>query len=126
MCQFTDRFYSAVHTLSGDGAVKRRLLSAYKDNLETLPDGDVPAHIREKFQRLRQAMSSAKPIGKECSVVASVRKMSAVDATSFAADIVAMFSELVRAKSTGERVRVSAPVERPDGPQDLPSHIALN
>ena len=126
MCQFTDRFYSAVHTLAGDGAVKQRLLAAYKDNLESLPDGDVPDHIRERFVRLRGAMCSAKPIGKECPVVASVRKMSAIDATNFAADIVAMFSELVRAKSTGERVRVSTQVERKDSQQDLPSHIALN
>mgnify|MGYP001828802538 FL=1 len=33
MCQFTDRFYSAVRTLAGDGAVKQRLLTAYKDHL---------------------------------------------------------------------------------------------
>ena len=126
MCQFTDRFYSAVHTLAGDGAVKQRLLSAYKDNLETLPEKDVPDHIRECFQRLRQAMTAAQPIGKECSVVASVRKMSATDATSFAADIVAMFSELVRVKATGERVRVAAPVEQREGTSASPSHIALN
>lgn len=126
MCQFTDRFYSAVRTLAGDGAVKQRLLSAYKDNLETLPDGQVPQSIRKQFQRLRQTMCTATPISSECSVVASVRKMSATDAAACAADIVAMFSELVRAKSTGERISVSASGERTDSPQDLPSHIALN
>ncbi len=126
MCQFTDRFYSAVRTLAGDGAVKQRLLSAYKDNLEALPDGEVPQSIRKQFQRLRQSMCVATPISSECAVVASVRKMSATDAAACAADIVAMFSELVRAKSTGERVSVAKAVERQDGPPAVPPQVALN
>lgn len=126
MCQFTDRFYSAVRTLAGDGAVKQRLLSAYKDNLETLPDGQVPQSIRKQFQRLRQTMCTATPISSECSVVASVRKMSATDAADCAANIVAMFSELVRAKSTGERVSVVTAVERQDSPPAVPPQVALN
>lgn len=127
MCQFTDRFYCAVRTLAGDGTVKQRLLAAYKDNLESLPDDDVPDSIRESFQRLRLAMSTARPIGNECSVVATVRKMSATDAASCSADIVAMFSELVRAKSTGERISVTKTAERSEpATAALPSNISLN
>ena len=36
MCQFTDRFYSAVRTLAGNGRVKKRLLSAWLENLTSL------------------------------------------------------------------------------------------
>ena len=126
MCQFTDRFYSAVRTLAGDGAVKQRLIAAYKDNLESLPDADVPDSIRERFSRLRATLSEAESFGNECAVFASVRKMSAADATALATDIVAMFSELVRARSTGERVTVSPSADRHDKPSSVPPHVALN
>lgn len=125
MCQFTDRFYSAVRTLAGDGAVKPRLLSAYRDHLQSLPDNDVPESIRASFESLRLAMKAAQPIGSECEVVASVRKMSAGDAAGLAAGIVAMFSELVRAKSTGERVSVTKTPERLK-PAAVPSNVSLN
>ena len=46
MCQFTDRFYSAVRTLAGDGPVKLRLLNAWADNLAALADdGEIPETI---------------------------------------------------------------------------------
>ena len=37
MCQISDRFFSAVRTLSGDGPIKQRLVSAYQEHLEDLP-----------------------------------------------------------------------------------------
>jgi hypothetical protein len=126
MCQFTDQFYFAVRTLAGDGAVKQRLISAYKDNLEALPGDDIPQSIRGKFERLREAMHAAQPIGKECAVVATVRKMSIAEASSFATDIVAMFSELVRAKSTGERISIAKSVEPKKPEPSVPSHRSLN
>ena len=126
MCQFTDRFYSAVRTLAGDGAVKQRLLTAYKDHLELLPASDAPESIRERFDRLRLTMSQSKPIGKECAVVATVRKMSAADAAALATDFVAMFSELVRARSTGERVSASRTARHQDAHSARPANIALN
>ncbi|HHQ14120.1 MAG TPA: hypothetical protein ENK16_03750 [Chromatiales bacterium] len=104
MCQFTDNFYSAVRRLAGDGSVKQRLISAYSENLEMLPDKDIPASIRSRLELLRQAMHSVKPLGKESPAAASVRKMSTAEASRHALAIVAMFSELVRVKSTGERL----------------------
>ncbi len=104
MCQFTDHFYSAVRRLAGDGTVKERLLAAYTENLEMLPDTDVPASIRPRLETLRQAMHAVKPLRGESPAAASVRKMSPADASRHAGSIVAMFSELVRVKSTGERL----------------------
>ena len=104
MCQFTDHFYAAVRRLAGDGTVKERLLSAYTENLELLPEQDIPDSIRERFDTLRSAMHSAKPINGETPAVASIRKMAVGDATRHAKTIVAMFSELVRVKATGERL----------------------
>jgi hypothetical protein len=127
MCQFTDRFYSAVRTLAGDGPVKQRLLTAYKDNLEALPADGVPDSIRHHLDALRQAMTAAKPVGQECAIVATVRKMSPAQASGLAVDIVAMFSELVRARSTGERIGIAKPREKTDAVVPaVPSHLALN
>ena len=74
-----------------------------------LPDQDIPDSIRERFDNLRGAMHSAKPINGETPALASIRKMALADAARHAKTIVAMFSELVRAKATGERVSVVKP-----------------
>jgi hypothetical protein len=119
MCQFTDCFYSAVRTLAGDGPVKQRLLSAYSDNLECLSEAEIPEPIREGFERLQSAMSTAKPLAKEAPAAAAIRKMSAKEA-------VALFSELVRAKSTGEALSYVSRAEGKDAESSVPTNLALN
>jgi hypothetical protein len=117
MCQISDRFFSAVRTLSGDGVVKQRLISAYQEYLEDLPDEQVPDSIRQKFESLRQAITAVGPANGESTVHASVRKMSPVDAQRYATSILLMLSELVRVKGSGERlsfVKVSRPVVETD------------
>ncbi len=75
---------------------------------------------------LKRQMHAAEPNGHESAVVASVRKMSADDAAGCARQIVAMFSELVRVKSTGERLglRPSKASERAAG--DGPGAATIN
>lgn len=128
MCQFSDKFYSAVRTLSGDGSIKDRLATAYGDNLEVISDDDIPDIIRPRFDLLKRQMHTAKPNGRETIVVASVRKMSSDDAAGCASLIVAMFSELVRVKSTGERLTLqrNAPSERANGNGDGRDPATLN
>ncbi|MFQ5634971.1 MAG: hypothetical protein ACE5G3_06540 [Gammaproteobacteria bacterium] len=106
MCQFSDKFYAAVRALAADGSIKTRLAGAYADNLDPISDDEIPDIIRPRFELLRRQMRAAKPIGRESPIVASVRKMSAAEASRCASLIVAMFSELVLVKSTGERLRL--------------------
>ncbi len=113
MCQISDRFFSAIRTLSGDGPIKQRLVGAYKEYLEDLREEQVPESIRQKFESLRQAMTTVGPANGESAVHASVRKMSPVDAQRYATSILLMLSELVRVKGSGERVaffKASRPV----------------
>jgi hypothetical protein len=128
MCQLSDKFYAAVRTLAGDGPIKVRLMSAYCENLESLSEDDIPESIRQRFELLRRAMHFVKPNFSESVVFASVRKMSAADATRHAAHIVAMFSELVRVKSTGERIRLLAAADKNNtaGRLTSPPHSILN
>jgi hypothetical protein len=126
MCQISDRFFSAVRALSGDGPIKQRLVSAYREHLEDLRDEQVPESIRQKFESLRQALTAVDPANGESSVHASVRKMSPVDAQRYATSILLMLSELVRVKSSGERLsftKATRPVVA-DDPQ-IPGVIQL-
>ncbi len=113
MCQISDRFFSAVRTLSGDGPIKHRLASAYKEHLEDLHEDQVPDSVRSKFESLRQAMTAVGPANGETAVQASVRKMSPVDAQRYATSILLMLSELVRVKNSGERLAFVKPNRSP-------------
>jgi len=126
MCQISDRFLSAVRVLSGDGPIKQRLLSAYREHLEDLNEDDLPDSIRQKFGSLRQALTAVGPANGETAVHASVRKMSAVDAQRYTTSILLMLAELVRVKGSGERVafvKVNRPVV--DQEQPVPGVIRL-
>jgi hypothetical protein len=111
MCQFSNKFFSAVRILAGDGPIKKRLYVAYSDHLEMLPETDIPDCIRSRFEILKHTMHAVKPISEESPILASVRKMSSAQASRCATQIVAMFSELVRVKSTGERLRLKSPAK---------------
>lgn len=104
MCHVTDKFYAAVRTLTTDGPVKQRLICAYVDHLEALAEDDVPEAIQPRFEALRQAMTAVPPTEKETAVQVSVRKMSQAEAGRFSRSILAIFAELVRVRSTGERL----------------------
>jgi len=103
MYNFSDQFYAAVRTLSGAGTIKNRLISAYDDNLVHLQAEELPEIIRTRFEELRRTMLSVKPLGKESPVLATVRKMSTVEANRCANQIVTMFNELKQATDSGER-----------------------
>jgi hypothetical protein len=108
MFSISNKFYAAVRALAGSDPLKKRLISAYSENLEPLPKVDVPESIRPQFGSLWRAMHSAKPVSTESRVIASVRKMSTAEADSCASIIVTMFSELVSDKATGEPLRLSS------------------
>ena len=121
MCQVSDRFFSAVRTLSGDGPIKSRLVSAYKEHLEGLRDDEIPDSIRQKFDSLRQALHSVDPGRGENAVDASVRKMAPTDAQRYVTSILLMMSELVRVKGTNERLSFAKPTR--SAPEPAPAAI---
>jgi len=129
MCHIADKFYAAVRTLSTDGPLKQRLISAYVDHLEALAEDDVPPAVQPRFEALRQALTAVPPTEKETAVQVSVRKMSPAEAARLSRSILAVFAELVRAKSTGERLEsgviTKAPVfSRVDANLRVPSFLA--
>ncbi len=129
MCHVADKFYAAVRALAADGPVKQRLICAYVDHLESLAEADVPEAIRPRFEALRKAMNAVPPTEKETAVQVSVRKMSLAEASRLTRSILAMFAELVRVKSTGERLNSGEGAKAPafsrlDAGVQVPSFLA--
>lgn len=127
MCQLSDRFFSAVRTLAGNGPIKERLTGAYLEYLEDLREDELPESIRQKFISLREGLTAVRPANGESPVHASVRKMSGQDAQRYTTSILLMLGELVRVRNSGERLAFTKP-ERPatsDHPQ-LPGVIQLH
>jgi hypothetical protein len=116
MCQYSDSLFAAVRILAGDGPIKKRLISAYSEHLDPFNIDEIPEMIRPGFESLRRSMHAVKPLSTEGTILASVRKMSTADASRNARQIVTMFSELVRVKATGERLRAGKTHEPADSP----------
>lgn len=90
-----DRFDAAVRILAGDGNVKDRLLKAFEENLDAIPDDEMPSALKTDFQALRSRMTRVKPHGGEGAICASVRKMSAQEASSCAVSVVSLYGSML-------------------------------
>ena len=95
MTYHVDRFYAAVAVLAGDGHVKHRLIRAYKDNLAEIEDDELPIALKESFADLKRRMYNVTPLKGEGAIRASVRKMSAGEASECAVAILSIYSELL-------------------------------
>jgi len=90
-----DHFYAAVATLAGDGHIKHRLIRAYQDNLDAIDDDELPISLKETFAELKSRMYTVTPLKGEGAIRASVRKMSAGEASACAATILSLYSDML-------------------------------
>ena len=96
MTNHVDRFFTAVSVLAGDGHIKQRLARAFQDNLAELEDEELPIAIREAFMELRRRMQCVAPSNGEGPIWASVRKMSAVEASECAVAVVSLYTDVLK------------------------------
>ena len=94
MTAHSDDFHAALQVLVGTGAVKQRLVDAYRRYLASLQEQDLPEAVRDRFARLRTAMHEAPAAGGMTAAEASARKMSEKDAAEHTAAILEMFAVL--------------------------------
>ena len=92
MTSHSDDFHAALQVLVGTGAVKQRLVDAYRRHLASLREQDLPDAIRDRFAMLRSAMHEAPAAGGMTAPEASARKMSEKDAAEHATAILEMFA----------------------------------
>ena len=105
MQHHVDRFYSAVLVLAGDGNIKQRLISAYAENLDDISEEELPGDLKASFLDLKHELKSVPPVQGEGAVCATVRKMSAEQASSCARKLLALYSGLMalREETAAER-----------------------
>jgi hypothetical protein len=87
MTAHSDDFHAALQVLVGTGAVKQRLVDAYRRHLASLHEQDLPEAVRDRFIQLRKAMHEAAAAGGMTAPEASARKMSEKDAAEHATAI---------------------------------------
>lgn len=93
-----DRFYSAVLVLAGDGHIKQRLISAYEKNIDGISEDELPRELKDNFLDLKSQLHSVSPLNGEGAVCATVRKMSADEASVCARKLLALYAELLKSR----------------------------
>lgn len=95
-----ESLHKATLELARPSALKQRLTDAYKRHLIDLSPSEMPGELRQDFEALRQSMTRVRPQHGECSVAATVRKMSIGEADAIAARIVALLDSLHRTSAS--------------------------
>jgi len=110
MTAHSDDFHSALLVLVGTGAVKQRLVDAYRRHLASLREEDLPEAVRDRFATLRTSMHEAPAAGGMTAPEASARKMSEKDAADHTAAILEMFTVLsaLDESASAPRLRIVA------------------
>jgi hypothetical protein len=116
-----ESLHSATLELVRSTPIKQRLVAAYRRNLASITEEQLPSEVRATFARVMHAFAGVKPLQGEDAVVATVRKMSGQEADDCAALIVELFGQLCRTGAGMQRpaaavvqlrtVEVTAPAE---------------
>ena len=107
-------FQAAVEILVGDGPVKNRLCAAFEQHLVELEESELPAGVRDDYRVLHAALHTARAIGPQSCIEATVRKMSCADATHHALTIFSMHLVLEGREERSDPMRVSEPLQFAD------------
>ena len=95
---------SAALSLARSGAIKDRLVDAYRNHLALVNADDLPESLRADFRACHDALTHERPMRGEDAVRATVRKMSNQEADEVACCVMRLFAASVR-----EASRQSAP-----------------
>lgn len=122
-----DSFHKALVILTGHESAKARLTRAWVDGLETLKPDDLPDSIREQFHRMRERLTERRPINNEHPIVATIRKMSPVEAATFGHEIVGMYESVMVADHPVQLRIVEMTPEQPGSepePEAVPDFLS--
>ena len=112
MSVLANRFLSAVRLCTGPLAIKKRLTLAWMEHLDGISPDELPGDLQQDFIELRKAMYMRDPLPMETAPQASIRKMSATEATTHADTIIALYTALLR-QQTGLAAEADAKDDRP-------------
>jgi hypothetical protein len=106
-----DCLHSATLELVRSTPIKQRLVAAYRRNLSSLTEEQLPPEARTSFSKVMGMLAGVRPQRGEDAAVASVRKMSAQDADDCAALIVEIFGLVTRADPAATQRQPAAVVQ---------------
>lgn len=112
-----ENFFAAVSVLAGHGHIKKRLITAFEDNLELIQENDLPIPVKQTFADLKHMMHRVAPLNGEGPICASVRKMSVEEANQCAQLVVDIYGDMVRHSDNGQE---SLPLKADDRPTAPP------
>lgn len=104
-------FQAAVQILVGDGPVKKRLCSAFELHLVGLEIAELPSSVRDDYRALQTALQTARAIGPQSCIEATVRKMSVAEATRHAVTIFSMHLVVDGREERSDPMRVTEPLQ---------------
>lgn len=109
MTSISECFLAAVHCVSNPEPIKNRLAQAWLEHLDSIDSGQLPEEIRANFIGLRNAMYDRKPLYFESAPLASIRKMSTLEAATHVQTIVTLYSDLLRINTQRSITTAAAP-----------------
>ncbi|MEO0574207.1 MAG: hypothetical protein AAF004_02005 [Pseudomonadota bacterium] len=99
MSAFKSTLHDAIVVLTGHENAKTRLTNAWVNLLETVAADELPDGIRQTFLAMRDKLTAHQPVNKEHPIVATIRKMSPMEAATCAQDVVHIYLQVVSAES---------------------------
>lgn len=89
----------AALSLARSGAIKDRLVDAYRNHLALVKADELPEALRADFRACQEALTHERPLRGEDAVRATVRKMSSQEADEIACSVMRLFAASVREAS---------------------------
>jgi hypothetical protein len=89
----------AALSLARSGAIKDRLIDAYRNHLALVNADELPEPLRADFRACHAALTHERPLRGEDAVRATVRKMSGQEADEVACSVMRLFAAAVREAS---------------------------
>ena len=90
---------SAALSLARSGAIKDRLIDAYRNHLALVNADELPESLRAELRACQDALTHERPLRGEDAVRATVRKMSSQEAEAIACSVMRLFAASVREAS---------------------------
>ena len=95
MSVLKEALHDAMLALTSHENAKSRLEKAWLDKLETIPEGDLPESVRDRFMAMRERIMCRRPVNNEHPIVATIRKMSPMEASDCGHDIVKLYFQVM-------------------------------
>jgi len=100
----SDRLEAAVLLLAGDGTLKDRLASAFREHLDDIDELELPGEVQAEYAQMSRTMHLARALPGDNVVRASVRKLSNEEALRFSALIVHMHALRMKSLIAGTKL----------------------